>query len=249
MVTEPNAPRDHQLSRPHARRRLPCRLLSEYAQASFRNAGACDRWPVRRGQFVTVRHKASRLRETIVERASSNIPKLSRRRTHRLTAEAKDADTGLGGTRTGIGASLHHAREERQIPRRSCVTGEAGRVPQQAASSHGRPRRYARRLDVETPLVAFDQRVASHNDAIYKQLRDLGAPIRCYAVSAEDAIYGQAHDLRQILDIVVGSTFGTFLSCVPGRLAYFEGEPPNQRYVLERPASDSSVPGCGVRAG
>jgi len=102
---------------------------------------------------------------------------------------------------------------------------------------------------VETPLVAFDQRVASHNDAIYKQLRDLGAPIRCYAVSAEDAIYGQAHDLRQILDIVVGSTFGTFLSCVPGRLAYFEGEPPNQRYVLERPASDSSVPGCGVRAG
>jgi hypothetical protein len=27
---------------------------------------------------------------------------------------------------------------------------------------------------------------------------------------------------------------GTFVSCIPGRLAYFEAEGPGQRYVLER---------------
>jgi hypothetical protein len=34
---------------------------------------------------------------------------------------------------------------------------------------------------------------------------------------------------------VVGHNDGTFISCIPGRLAYFEGEGLNERYVLQRP--------------
>jgi len=34
---------------------------------------------------------------------------------------------------------------------------------------------------------------------------------------------------------VVGWHDGTFISCIPGKLAYFEGEGLNERYILERP--------------
>ena len=40
--------------------------------------------------------------------------------------------------------------------------------------------------------------------------------------------------LHDALNDVVGSSDGTFVSCIPGKLAYFEGEEPNERYILER---------------
>ena len=33
-----------------------------------------------------------------------------------------------------------------------------------------------------------------------------------------------------------GSTEATFISCVPGRLAYFHDEKPESRYLLEHPS-------------
>jgi len=39
---------------------------------------------------------------------------------------------------------------------------------------------------------------------------------------------------EEALGEVVGRQMGTFLSCIPGRLAYFEGEDMGFRWVLER---------------
>lgn len=39
--------------------------------------------------------------------------------------------------------------------------------------------RYARRIDVETPLLPFEHPVAAHNNAIYEHLCQLGASARC----------------------------------------------------------------------
>jgi hypothetical protein len=36
------------------------------------------------------------------------------------------------------------------------------------------------------------------------------------------------------LDAVVGRGMGAFLSCIPGRLAFFEAEGPGERYILDR---------------
>jgi hypothetical protein len=33
---------------------------------------------------------------------------------------------------------------------------------------------------------------------------------------------------------IVGYEFGTIVNCVPGKLAYFEGEGPKHRFILER---------------
>jgi hypothetical protein len=71
---------------------------------------------------------------------------------------------------------------------------------------------------------------------IYEELRRRGAPDRCYVMSPTSDIDGQESDLREALEAIIGRVHGTFLSCVPGRLGYFEGEELNERYILERPA-------------
>jgi hypothetical protein len=59
-----------------------------------------------------------------------------------------------------------------------------------------------------------------------------GAPETCYAVSEDDELDGKELLLSDSLKKIVGYGMGTFLSCIPGRLAYFEDE--DERWILER---------------
>jgi hypothetical protein len=92
------------------------------------------------------------------------------------------------------------------------------------AHFHDLDPRYAHPLpaDVHTPTE------------IASLLRSHGAPPTCYVLSEESGIDGRELPLEEALDRVVGLGMGTFLSCVPGRLAYFEGEEARERYILER---------------
>jgi hypothetical protein len=66
-------------------------------------------------------------------------------------------------------------------------------------------------------------------------LRTMGAPDSCRLLSEDPELDGLELGLRDALDWVMGSGRTTFVSCIPGRLAYFEGKRPDDRYVLERP--------------
>lgn len=94
--------------------------------------------------------------------------------------------------------------------------------------------RYATRLDPRRPLVPFEQRAEAHRRAIHDLLRAHGAPDDCHVISSDSLIDGHVLPLGDALSRVVGSLEGSFLSCIPGRLAYFEGESHNERYVLQR---------------
>jgi hypothetical protein len=88
--------------------------------------------------------------------------------------------------------------------------------------------------------VRFAQPVRKQDataDGIERLLKAAGAPSTCYVLSENAEIDGRELELRQALDMVVGGGMGTFLSCVPGRLAYFEGEEPQSRYLLRRAAA------------
>jgi hypothetical protein len=54
----------------------------------------------------------------------------------------------------------------------------------------------------------------------------------CFIISADEALDGQEMLLGAALDRVVGSFFGTFLSCLPGKLGYFNGENIRSSYIL-----------------
>jgi hypothetical protein len=68
-------------------------------------------------------------------------------------------------------------------------------------------------------------------------LRSRGAGDTCHVISENRAIDGKRLPLKSALEHVVGHGMGTLLSCVPGELAYFEGEGPSDRCILARRTS------------
>lgn len=70
-------------------------------------------------------------------------------------------------------------------------------------------------------------------DQIAALLRRKGAPERCHVTSSNADIDDREMTLNEALQETVGSSSGTIVSCMPGKLAYFEGEEQNQRYILE----------------
>ena len=88
--------------------------------------------------------------------------------------------------------------------------------------------------------VKLDPRFSRHlappssPESIEQELRALGAPADCYAISENADIDGQVLSLAEALSEVVGYQMGTFLSCLPGRLAYFEAEDVGERYICHR---------------
>jgi len=69
---------------------------------------------------------------------------------------------------------------------------------------------------------------------ILKVLKSLGAPTQCYLFSSACNLDGHEMDLQDALLEVIGGGMGTFVSCVTGKLAYFEGEEPNRRFICHR---------------
>ncbi|QFT89039.1 hypothetical protein FIU87_10310 [Bacillus sp. THAF10] len=73
---------------------------------------------------------------------------------------------------------------------------------------------------------------------IEKLLKKQGASRNCYAMSWNDKIDGKHMSLSSALEVAVGEGFPSIISCIPGRLAYFEAEQeygPPPRFILNRP--------------
>jgi hypothetical protein len=65
------------------------------------------------------------------------------------------------------------------------------------------------------------------------RLRELGAPPECVLLAEDPGLDGRRLPLEEALRTVVGRGKGAFVSCLPGRLAYYEGEYASERYLLE----------------
>ena len=68
--------------------------------------------------------------------------------------------------------------------------------------------------------------------SLAKILRAKGAGARCYVVSENSRLDGKEVELETALEETVGYQMGTLISCVPGKLGYFEDE--DGRCILER---------------
>ncbi len=67
-----------------------------------------------------------------------------------------------------------------------------------------------------------------------EQSAERGAPSVCHLISSDRGLDGRDFPLLEALVHVMGSGMGTLVSCVPGRLGYFEGEAPRDRFLLAR---------------
>ena len=121
----------------------------------------------------------------------------------------------------GLAAFLRPARRGRF---RQLLRCDRGRAKIRASLAHFRDLDPAAR----EPIPA-DQQTRAGIEAL---LASAGAPDMCYVVSEDATLDGTELPLRAALDALVGGGRGALLSCLPGRLAYFEGEEPHDRCIL-----------------
>ena len=81
-----------------------------------------------------------------------------------------------------------------------------------------------------TPVPAVSQTV----DGICQILVDKGSPEKIYVISSNNHIDGREMSLLSALKETIGGGCGTYISCIPGRLGYFESAEAGERYILER---------------
>jgi hypothetical protein len=101
-----------------------------------------------------------------------------------------------------------------------------------------------RRRDVRDLLrhsVRLDPRFAQHltgGDAfsgpVERTLHKRGAPPTCYVLAANSDIDGREMQLGEALESVIGMGDGAFVSCIPGRLGFYEYEDMKSSYLLSR---------------
>jgi hypothetical protein len=76
-------------------------------------------------------------------------------------------------------------------------------------------------------------------EGLIADLRRRGAHADCYVMSVDKDFDGSTRPLADVIRHVFTSIEGTLICCVPGRLAYYEGEAPKNRFILtgRRPQS------------
>jgi len=83
------------------------------------------------------------------------------------------------------------------------------------------------------PKFAFSIPGSQTNPAsLHKLLTTEGAGPKCWVISENRDLDGREMDLEAALKETIGYRMGTFISCLPGKLAYFEDE--NSRFILQR---------------
>jgi hypothetical protein len=101
-----------------------------------------------------------------------------------------------------------------------------------------------RRADVRALLnhaVALDPRFSRHLDGgdafprpVEALLRKRGAPEGCHVLAADADLDGSDMVLSDALAAVIGKSSGAFISCIPGRLGFYEYEDARSSYLLSR---------------
>jgi hypothetical protein len=96
------------------------------------------------------------------------------------------------------------------------------------------------RLDHRPDLdVRYCEAIPPASDSpadIDRLLRGYGAPDKAYVLSSSRTLDGKVLGLRGALDEIVGHGMGSVISCIPGQLAYYEGESAGDRCILRRDA-------------
>lgn len=136
------------------------------------------------------------------------------------------------------------ANHEREIVRAFFAPEKQPRYLSLLSTAKGRKKFVSQLAHLDALDTRFIYRIDPDKqtaDAIEDHLKRRGAPALCHIMSEDSRIDCQQMTLRGALQSVVGFGIGTFLSCIAGRLAYFEGEEPGARYICKR------TPATGIR--
>ncbi len=84
--------------------------------------------------------------------------------------------------------------------------------------------------DFDIRYVASLPENQQNEDGIENNLIALGANKKCQLISEDNTIDTTQMELKSAIHEVLGKGMGTIISCIPGKLAYYEGE--DERLIL-----------------
>jgi len=116
-----------------------------------------------------------------------------------------------------------------------------------------RQQRYINLIATKRGRIKFRSYIAHFNDldnqfcfpliknlvnpnGLYELLNLNGAPETCYVISEHDKYDQNELHLKDAINELFLSGLAYFISCIPGKLAYYEGEDLNSRYTLQKKA-------------
>jgi hypothetical protein len=67
---------------------------------------------------------------------------------------------------------------------------------------------------------------------LHEILKSEGASDICYIISEHSDYDSLSMNLSEAIQLLLNSGIAFFLSCIPGKLVYYEGEDTNERYLL-----------------
>jgi hypothetical protein len=124
---------------------------------------------------------------------------------------------------------------EEQFARNFIVVDKRERYLSLLESERGRKKllagfHHCRDLDSQfAKLIPSNQQSTASIEAL---LKSHGAPSVCYVMSDNLRIDRKEMALNEALLEIVGADTGALVSCIPGKLAYFEMEGLSERYLL-----------------
>ena len=87
--------------------------------------------------------------------------------------------------------------------------------------------------DFKDNSIIYIPKNQQNEDEIVKRLIKLGSNKECYIISEDSNIDATYMPLILAIKHVLGTGMGTIISCIPGKLAYYEGE--DERLILKTP--------------
>jgi hypothetical protein len=99
------------------------------------------------------------------------------------------------------------------------------------------PQRRSAFLDRLNHCRDIDERFATplpSNADVVRLLRGRGAPETCYVISDTAENDGLQFSLEEAIERTIVGGWGTLVSCIPGKLAYYYDECGTRRMLLER---------------
>lgn len=84
--------------------------------------------------------------------------------------------------------------------------------------------------DASLPLVG----ASDSTDGLLSELQRRGAAGDCHVISMRSDLDGATKPLADVVRQAFAAVEGTIILCVPGKPAYYEGEAPKNRFILDR---------------
>jgi len=126
---------------------------------------------------------------------------------------------------------------EQEFARAFILPGKQERYLSMLSSDKGRARllaKFPHCRDLNMKYATLIRGPQPNVSAILELLTQQGGPSTCHVISADRDIEQLDLPLEKALTEAVGMNMGTFISCIPGKLGYFEFEDLSERYIFAR---------------